>query len=262
MAAQPKPVPAISLDMQSYIANLPIGAYRPALRRLDDEKVAALDIDNLPDGVVTGSNLIQFSKEASPEIRSSVALSLLAAQRVATVDPVLVTPQDWVERHNTVLRNLNWRVGAGGFVESKFDNVNVALHEAIIPFLTSVFGPIGAAGSLIITALKQLKEMDKNSPWITLFDRESRHFNVTQYQFSMVQVVGNDVTLKLACARLNAFYGLTQVLFIKVKEESAKFEAANQELKTDPYFLAEMNKDLKAKLAQFAKEEVLRIPLS
>jgi hypothetical protein len=247
--------------MRSYIANLPTGTYRAALQPEEDELVTAVDLKNLPDGVVTGSNLIQFSKEVTPEIKSSVALTLLAAQRVAANDAAIATPQQWITRHNTVLSNLNWQIEGGGTVDSKFDNINVAVHEAIIPFLVAAFGAAAAAGALIITALKQLKEMDKNSSWITLFDRESRHFDVTEYQFSVVEVAGSVVSLKLASARFNASYGKTQVLFFKVRDEAARFEAANQTLSVNSDLLVDMNDDLKAKLAGFTKTYIQSLPI-
>src|SRR6266853_2024884 len=107
-------------QMRSYIANLPIDTFRAAAQPEEDGVVNAVDINNLPNGIVTGSNLIQFSKEASPAVKSSVALSLLAAQRVATNDHVVASPQQWIERHNTVLRNLNWQIESGGVVDSEF----------------------------------------------------------------------------------------------------------------------------------------------
>ena len=51
--------------------------------------------------------------------------------------------------------------------------------------------------------MPELKNMDKSSPWITLFDRQSRHFDVTEYQFSVVEISGDTVHLKLAAARLD-----------------------------------------------------------
>jgi hypothetical protein len=245
--------------IRSYIANLPIGALHAALQ--PEEEVKAVDIDKLPSGIVTGSNLIQFPKEASPEIKSSIALSLLAAQRVASNDSVVLTPQQWIDRHNTVLTNLNWQVATGGTVKSEFDSINVAVHEAIIPFLTAAFGGAVAAGALILTALKQLKEMDKNSPWITLFDRASRRFDVTEYQFSVVEVAGDQVTLRLASARFDASYGKTQVLFFKVSKERAKFTAATQNLSASATLLLDMNNGLKAKLAGFTKAYIQALPI-
>jgi hypothetical protein len=245
--------------LRSYIANLPVGA--PVQSAAEDAAaVNTIDIDNLPNGIVAGSNLIQFPASASPELKSSVALSLLAAQRVATNDPVVLSPSQWLERHNTVLQNLNWRKEKGGVAKSSFDSVNVAVHQAIIPFLVAAFGGAVAAGALIITALKQLQEMNKDQPWITLFDRESRRFDVTEYQFSVVEVVGDTVRLNLAAARLDASFGRTQVLFFKLKKEKAEFEQASQSFSTEAALLAEMNADLKVKLLKLTKSFIRSLP--
>ena len=246
--------------LRTYIANLPVGTMRLPLQR-EEDAITAVDINNLPIGIVTGSNLIQFSKDASSQIKSSVALCLLAAQRVAGNDPVVATPQQWIDRHNKVLTNLNWRIERGGKVESKFDNINLAVHEAIIPFLTAAFGGAVAAGALIITALKQLKEMDKTAPWITLFDRESRRFDVTEYQFSVVDVKNDQVELSLASARFGASYGRTQVLFFKITDKQATFSSASETLSTNTDLLETMNSGLKDKLAGFAESYIRSLPL-
>lgn len=247
-----------SKALRSYIANLPVGASLPSMA--EDTAINTIDIDNLPNGLVTGSNLIQFPADASPELKSSVALSLLAAQRVATNDPVVLSPTQWLDRHNTVLQNLNWRNEGGGVVKSHFDSINVAVHQAIIPFLTAAFGGAVAAGALILTALKQLQDMDKDAPWITLFDRQSRRFEVTEYQFSIVQVVSDTVYLKLAAARLNASFGKTQVLFFKLKTQKAEFEQANQSFASEAALLTAMNADLKVKLMTLTKSFIRSLP--
>lgn len=247
-----------TMELRSYIANLPVGSMLASAGEADSA-VNTIDIDGLPDGIVTGSNLIQFPSRATSELKSSVALSLLAAQRVASNDPVIASPAQWLERHNTVLQNLNWRVEGGGTAVSEFKTLNAAVHEAIIPFITAALGG-AAAASLIVTALEQMKKMDKDSPWITLFDRQSRRFQVTEYQFSVVQVVGDTVHLKLAAARLDAKFGLTQVLFFKIKSQDAKFEQANQSLSTEAAMLAEMNGDLKAKLMTLTKSFIRSLP--
>jgi hypothetical protein len=193
-------------------------------------------------------------------LKSSVALSLLAAQRVATNDAVVQSPDQWLQRHNTVLENLNWLHEGGGFVSSQFRSINVAVHEAIILFLTAAFGPTVAAGALILTAIKQLKEMDKNSPWIALFDRQSQRFNITEYQFSVVQVNNNNVQIKLAAARFDASYGQTQVLFFKIKQEQAGFQSASGTYSTQTDLLTEMNGALKAKLMGFTSTFIKSLP--
>lgn len=251
----------LSERMRNYVANLPVGTPEVALQPEDDTAVTTIDINKLPDGVVSGSNLIQFPKEATPELKSSIALSLLAAQRVATKDSVVRTPQQWIDRHNAVLKDLNWLVEGGGKVEATTVNINVAVHDAILPFITAAFGPAAAAGSLILTALGQLKEMDKESPWITLFDRQSQRFDVTEYQFSAVTLTEERVNLNLAYARFSASFGKTQVLFFKVKDQTATFESAKQSLSTSSSLLLEMNDGLKAKLAGFTKTYIQSLPV-
>lgn len=245
---------------RSYIANLPIGTVLVAPQVEDVTPVTAVDINNLPNGIVTGSNLIQFPTDASPAVKTSVALSLLAAQRVASNDSAILTPDQWVARHNTVLQNLNWLTEGGGLVQSQLDGLNIAVHKAIIPFLTAAFGGVVAAGALIIAALNNLQSMDQNNPWITLFDRQSRRFSVTEYQFSVVQVVGDQVHLKMASARFDASFGTTQVLFFKLSQEHATFQSASTSLSAQADLLTDMNGDLKVKLAAITTTFIKSLP--
>lgn len=249
----------LNQQLRSYIANLPIEAPHFGLAaELEPQQPA--DLNKLPDAVVTGSSLIQFPPEATPEVRSCVALSLLAAQKVATNDHVILTPEQWIERHKTVLMNLGWLSEGGSTVKYEFKDLDAAVHEAIIPFLAAAFAPVVAAGSLILTALKQLKEMDKNSSWITLFDRQSRRFDITEYQFSIVQVTGPQVHLKMASVRFGAAFGKTQVLFVKVSQSRASFETVSQSFSAQADLLAEMNSDLKVKLGGLTRSYIQSIP--
>jgi hypothetical protein len=245
-------------DLRSYIVNLPVGTTHLGVEA--DGPINTIDVNSLPNGLVIGSNLIQFPANASPEIKSSVSLSLLAAQRVATNDPVVASPDQWFERHNTVLKNLNWIDESGGSVKAEFKDLNVAVHEAIIPFLTAAFGGIVGAGALIITALRQLKEIDAQAPWITLFHKSSRRFNITEYQFSVVEVIGDKVFLKLAAARLDATGNVTQVLFAKVSKERATFNQISKTYSTQTDLLTEMNADLKVKLTTLTKAFIQSLP--
>jgi hypothetical protein len=247
----------LSTVHQKYISELPVGPYPKRYEGLDSQSV---DVNQLPNAVVTGANLIQFPPASTPDLKSSVALSLLAAQRVASNDNVVQTPDQWLQRHNAVLENLNWLQEGSGFVNSQFASINVAVHEAIIPFLAAAFGPAAAAGALILTALKQLQEMDKSSPWITLFEQQSRRFNISEYQFSVVQVTGSHVQVKVASARFDASYGGTQVLFFKIKQEHAAFQSASGTYSTEADLLTAMSPALKAKLATFTESFVKSLP--
>ena len=252
----------LSDNIRTYISNLPVGTFQPTLLPQDEATapVTAVDINNLPNGLVTGSNLIQFPAGANPDVKASVALSLLAAQRVASNDHVLTTPEQWIDRHNTVLENLNWVVNKGGTVDSQLHGLNVAVNKAIIPFLTAAFTGGATAGSLILAALNNLQSMDASSPWITLFDQQSRRFNVSEYMFTVVSVQDDQVSMQMASARLNATFGSTQVLFFKLSQQDAAFQSNSATLSASASLLAEMNADLKIKLANVTRSFIQSLP--
>lgn len=213
-----------------------------------EPETPGIDIDDLPDGIVNGSSMLAFDPSIGPELRSSVALSLLAAQKVASADSVAITPDLWVQRHDMVLRGLNWFSVAGGDVVSNTKTTGASVHEAILPFLAAAFGPAAAAGAMIITALEQMSKMDEGTPWIRLFNRESRRFDVSEYRFATVEDVGNAVVLRLAAARFLAVKETIQVLFFKFRDVDVDFTVANSTLSANANLLEAMNGDLKAKL--------------
>lgn len=243
----------LSAEIQSYIANLQIVRLSPTPQPEEDGSSNPIDVDNLPATVVTGSNLVHFSEETTPAIRTSVALSLLLAQRVASDDPVIKTPQQWVERQNTVLTNLNWVGEPPRIANFEFKKINEAVSQAIIPFLTDAFGDSPGGGNPILDALNQLTEDKKHAPWFSLFDRQSQRFQVTEYQFSLVAVAGTQAILKIANARFDATFGQTQVFFIRTGEQHASFQGASQGLSARATEVADMRDSLKLKLAGLAR---------
>ena len=247
-------------QMRSYITNLPIGA-QPIIPSIEEEVIpGVVDPNNLPDAVVTGTNLVEFEGEVDPVLRSSVALSLLAAQRVASNDGVIANADQWLERHNTVLRNLNWTFEGGGTVEQEFEKTGVEVHKAIIPFITAALG--GVAASLIVTALAQLQTINEDSPWITLFDRESRRFQVSEYHFTRASASADKVVMKMAAARFDATFGRTQVLFFKITKQRARFEMASSDMAAESALLRMTNDTLKAKLALLTNDYIRELNIS
>jgi hypothetical protein len=138
--------------------------------------------------------------------------------------------------------------------------LNVAVHQAIIPLLTAVFGGPVTAPVVIMAVLKNLQSMDQESPWITLFDQQSRRFNVSEYTFSVVQVSGGQVHVSMASARLDASFGTTQVLFFKLKKEEAAYQSASSKMSAQVDLLTELNADLKVKLATATKAFIAALP--
>ncbi|WP_427969803.1 hypothetical protein [Altererythrobacter sp.] len=216
-----------------------------AVTELYDKK---LDIDNLPDGVISGSTLIGFEAGLSRELRASVALCLTAAQKVASADSVAISPDLWVERHHMVLSGLNWVSTDGREVFTERTAKNVAVHKAIIPFLTAAFGPAVTATSLIVKAIEQIRKMQEDVPWITLFERESRRYDVSEFRFATAAEQNGTVVLRFAAARFSARQERLQILFFKKNDIDVSFRLASRTMTANADLLESMNSALAAKL--------------
>ena len=217
-------------EITTYVNNLPIGedlygqgvAAEGVRTEGTDKKV---DLANIPDGLVVGSNLLGFDGNVSSSSRQAVSLSLLAAQRVADADQVVNTPALWAERHDMVLKGLGWATESGGVVHGEYSDKNVAVHEAIIPFLTLAFGN-AAGAALILEAIRQLGKMDSEAKWITLFERQSRHFDVSECRFAVAESNGTAVGLRIAAARMVATERRLQFLFFRFKSSDVQLRTA------------------------------------
>lgn len=211
-------------------------------------------IDDLPRGVVAGSNLIGFDDGVDSGIRASAAQALLFAQLVADKKAERNQVRDvsaWYAEYRNVLRNLGWAETHFGELEQELKANEGSVHKAIIPVLTAAFGPAVAAGSLIITALQQLEKMDEDSAWITLFQRQSRRFEVSDFQFSVVDIDDDQVVVHLAGAIFSSEFGQTQVLFFKFKGQNAKVRLAKGVFSASTESVASIRDELQKKLKKF-----------
>lgn len=208
-----------------------------------------LDLSTLPDVVVSGTALIDFSAAKDVVLRASVSLALLFASRVATkaMNPDVDDEDDWLARYTRALTEIGFRVSGMSVVKSELKKKNVAVHKAIIPFLTLAFGG-AAVGPVILQALKNLQEVDEGSSWITLYDRQTRRFDVSEMHFAAVSSNETDTTIRYAIARLHVETGQTRVLFFKISSSGARFDSTTTTMTADNGLLATIEPKLKAKL--------------
>lgn len=216
-----------------------------------------LDLSTLPDVVVSGTALIDFSAAKDVVLRSSVSLALLYASRVATkaMNPDIDDEDDWLARYTLALTEIGFRVSGMSVVRSEMKKKNLAVHKAIIPFLTLAFGG-AAVGPVILQALKNLQEIDENSPWITLFDKQTRRFDVSEMHFAAVNSNETDTTIRYAIARLHVETGETRILFFKFSTSGARFDSTTTNITGDNALLATIEPKLKAKLISIIDDTI------
>ena len=187
--------------------------------------------------VAVAAQLTEFTDAVSADLRKTISdgmlLAQLAADKVAADKEATNASQDvfaWYKRYVEVLKNIGWVLTDEDLDFKDADNSVVSLHKAIIPVITAMLGPM-AVLPMVISVLRGLEEMDKNSPWITLFDHSSQHAQGAKFQVGYVSAnAQGDPQMVLACFGIDARRRITQVLFLKSSIDQATIRKASTTL--------------------------------
>jgi hypothetical protein len=212
------------------------------------EGIEPVKLDQIPDGIVSGKTLIDNSAAPVLELRAGVTLALLFAERVATkaMQPGQ-SEDDWFKAFKANMIQLGFAVEGGAWTKNTFKSKGLFVHKAIIPFLEVALGGVGI-GPIIIAALKNLNEVDKDKPWITLFDQQSRVFTTSETHFAAVINGDTNTTVRHVAARLDFAASETNVLFFKFKKNKVDFQSATTTMLIDNTSLAKIEPQLRARL--------------
>ncbi|MFM9829078.1 MAG: hypothetical protein ACKVOB_10120 [Sphingomonas sp.] len=202
----------------------------------------------MPAGIVAGPALVDFTNAPDPSIRAAIALALVFASRVATAATTATDSADtWLARYTQALDNLGFARSGHALVEQRFAKTGMALHRAIIPFLTMALG--GAAlGPVILAGLQNLSDAESSAPWIALFDRHSRRLDVHELHFAAVENSAAETHIRYAIARLNVQLSSATILFSKITRAKANFHTAATDMTVSNALLTAIAPDLRARL--------------
>ncbi len=115
---------------------------------------------------------------------------------------------------------------------------------------------------MIISVLKSLADMDKDQPWITLFDRESQRASANQFQMSYASVDENaGPRISLVCFELYASRSLTQVLFFKFSTTKATLRHFGSKFGINPDLFERSIKVVEDRIADYVNDYVEDIKL-
>lgn len=219
----------------------------------DTAKARPLDLDKLPQGIVSSNTLIDFSA-ASEGVRGGLSLATTFAGQVTNAAMGQGDDEDdWFAAYKSNLMRLGFNVSQSAFTSSRFKKRDIAVHKAIIPFLTIALGG-AAVGPVILALLENLKEIDKDEPWITLFDRESRKFKARELHFGAVASDTVESRMRHVAARLSVVDEKTNILFFKITNTSAEFESATTTISINNNLLAVLEQPLLERLQASAFE--------
>lgn len=139
---------------------------------------------------------------------------------------------------------------------------SVRASKEIVAVVAAALGPAAAAASIVLAALKGLENMDRDSPWITLFERETQIRNVQQFQISYVCAGEGDLPeIVIACFELNASATVTQILFFKSKSSSAKLTHRQAVLSTNSQVFEDVKDSVNEKIAGHVRGMISRMEI-
>jgi hypothetical protein len=215
--------------------------------------------------VVVGADVIAFVKGVTPEQRNDIVNASLLAQLVAkkkvAKPSTLTAVKDWYDEYFDVLSRIGFAIQDKGFVEYREASDSFEAHEAILEVATALLAGTPGAVALVKTTLAALQKMSSNSPWITLFNRESQSANTARFQVSLVNEDENGSLLVLLIAfGLEARTTLTQVLFFKFHTNDVTLHHHSGKVTINAQLLAGVRDQIAGKLVAYMSDYIKGLP--
>ena len=124
------------------------------------------------------------------------------------------------------------------------------------------FSAIVVTVSIVVGVLNGLQNMDKSTPWITLFDRASQHAHGAKFQVSFVDAdADGQPEISLLCFGIQADRSITQVLFFKFSAQSAEVKTATGKLGVSMERLTGARDAIAARVKPFIQDYVTNLEL-
>lgn len=245
-----------------YVLAVPLPDAGPQLESLRGAE--PISFSDSQEAVVVGAQLAEFSPRVPAAQRTALAdcllLAQLAANKATASKPDVMA---WYRSYVEVLQSLGWTTQEMNFEERQVGNLDADVHQEIVPVITAMLGPVGAAASVVVSVLRGLQKLNEDSPWITVFDRASQHASGAKFQFGFVDL-GPDpssVSIKLLALAIDASRTITQVLFFKFSKQDAKLRTADGRLGIEGARLDSIKDALSARVRPFLAENVTKIPI-
>jgi len=215
------------------------------------------------EAVVVASQMAEFTPKvpqaSRPVLSHGFLLGQLAADKAAGETPDIFR---WYDAYGLVMKKIGWLLQDIEFQDRQLMQTDLNVHKAIIPVVATILGPAAAAASIILAVLNGLEEMDKESPWLTLYQRKSMSAQGGKFQMSYVDAgPGGDVTLKTAFFGIDAQKKVTQVLFFRFSSQAARLKSASSEMTLGSGLLDDVAGPLQEKVAPFVVENIKNIEI-
>jgi hypothetical protein len=212
--------------------------------------------------MIVGSDIVSFVEGVTPERREDIVNSSLLAQLVAKKKVADATKiYDWYNAYFDVLMNIGWAVQDRGFATYSETSENFQAHEAILKIAASLLGPAATTLVVIKAALDAIQSLSADSPWITIFNRESKSTNTARFQVTLAEKGKDDqFFVSLMAFGLEAHAMLTQVLFFKVWSNEATLKHYSGRVTINPFVLSSARDQIREKIKAYTDDFLRMLP--
>lgn len=211
---------------------------------------------------VVGSDVVSFATNVAPQWRQDLINCSLFAQlwaKAEVADSKRIF--DWYDAYFGALQQLGWMVQDQGFAVYVETSENFSAHEAILKVAAGLLMPSASSLALVTTTLDALASMERDSPFITLFSRESQQASAARFQISLAeQAPDGGLTVALMAFGLEAKTTLTQVLFFKSLASQATLRHCSGKVSINTPLLEALRPDLSAQLQEQSRSFIRKLP--
>lgn len=213
--------------------------------------------------LVVGSGLVALAENVPSVTRADLVNCTLFAQLAASAavgDSSQVI--QWYDAYFKTLSALGWAQSDTQFEDYAFSSRNAEAHKAVMGVLTAALGPGAAALAVVQAAMNALQDMAADSPWITLFDRQSKVGKSARFQVATSQRDASGMLqIALVAFDLKASSNFTQVLFFKFASSSTTLRYASGRATIFEAALKEHRETIARRLNEYRQAYVAEIAL-
>ncbi|MEJ0020725.1 MAG: hypothetical protein WDN25_30085 [Acetobacteraceae bacterium] len=245
--------PANAADTGTQEASSPSGTTSASVSPIDQVR------QNVNESFIVGSSIVSFDAGVTPErrkaaLRTTTAASLYAKQQALAGDAS--RPNEF---YLDALAHFGWDSQASRSGSYDFNGNDLEVNQAVGQVIQAITKDATAI-ALATQLINSLQSMDKDDPWITLFNEESQQGQIAQFLVSLAHQGANDDFL-LDCLgfKLSARRTVVQVLFFKMSHESDNFSYNNDSYSLDDDIYNAIRDELTQKIIGFDQQFVGRL---
>jgi hypothetical protein len=209
---------------------------------------------------IVGSDLTAFVEGVSVDCRDDVMNASLLGQLVAKKrvpsPSTLDQWKQWYDAYFDAMTQVGFAIAEQGFDDYAKRTDTFEAHEAILEVATALLGGVPTALAAITATLTALKKLDENSPWLTLFNRESQRANTARFQVTVADEQAGKPTVSLLSFSLQATTKLTQVLFFKFRSNDVALQYHFAKVSIQRDVVASVRAQVAQKLSAHASEYI------